>query len=84
MGTYLLPHLVHPGLFQPPSGSPSHGSRPGHDPLMLVVVLLVLLGSWKLVVAGLLSLGNATPSGTVETSSASSMHRGCLTVLIGC
>jgi hypothetical protein len=32
---------------------------------MLAVVLIVLLGCWKLVAAGLLSSGNATPSGLV-------------------
>jgi hypothetical protein len=32
---------------------------------MLVVVLLVFAGCWKLAAIGLLSLGNATPSGLV-------------------
>jgi hypothetical protein len=41
--TYLLPHLVHLGLLRPPSGSPFHGCRPGHDLLVLAVVFLVLL-----------------------------------------
>ena len=35
---------------------------------MLAVVLIVLLGCWKLVAAGLLSSGNATPSGLVPHS----------------
>jgi hypothetical protein len=63
--TCLLPHLVHPGLLRPPSDSPFHGCKPGHGLLMLAMVLLVLLGCWKLVAAGLLSSGNATPSGLV-------------------
>jgi hypothetical protein len=54
---------------------------------MLVVVLFVLLGRWKLATAGLLSSGSETPSGlvpTVETSSASSFRWRCLVVLDGC
>jgi hypothetical protein len=66
--TYLLPHLVHPGLLQPPCGSPSHGCRPGHDLLMLVAVLLFLLGCWKLAPSGVLSSGNAMLSGLVPQS----------------
>ncbi len=42
--TYLLPHLVHPGLLQLPSGSPFHGCRPDHGLLVLFVALLALLG----------------------------------------
>jgi hypothetical protein len=42
--TYLLPCPKHPGLLQPPGGSPSHGYRPDHGLLVLAVVLLVLLG----------------------------------------
>jgi hypothetical protein len=60
--TYLLPHLVHPRLLRPPSGSPFHGCRPGHDLLMPTVVLLVLLGCWKPTAAELLALGIALPS----------------------
>jgi hypothetical protein len=52
-------------LLRPPSGSLFHGCRPNHDLLMLVVVLLVFAGCWKLAAIGLLSLGNATPSGLV-------------------
>jgi hypothetical protein len=66
--TYLLAHLAHPRLLRPPSGSPFHGCRLGHDLLMLVVVLIVLLGCWKLVAAELLSSGNATLSGLVPHS----------------
>jgi hypothetical protein len=61
--TYLLPHLVHPGLLLPPSGSPFHGCRTGHDLLMPVVVLLLLLGCWKLNAPGLPSSGITSPSG---------------------
>jgi hypothetical protein len=53
----------------------------------LLGVHSVLLGHWELTDAELLSLGNAMPSdlfSIVETSSASSLRWGCLTVLIGC
>jgi hypothetical protein len=66
--TYLLPHLVHPGLLWPPSGSPFHGCRPNHGLLVLVMVLLVLLWCWKLAAAELFSLGNELPSGLVPQS----------------
>jgi hypothetical protein len=41
--TYLLTCPEHPGLLQPPGGSPFHGCRPDHGLLVLVVALLVLL-----------------------------------------
>jgi hypothetical protein len=85
--TYLLPHLVHPGLLWPLSGSPFHGSRPSHELLMLVVELLFLLGCWKLVTAELLSLGNKTPSGLVPHSGNILdlfLALGYLVVLVGC
>jgi hypothetical protein len=66
--TYLLPHLVHLGLLKPPSGSPFHGCRPSHDLLMLVVVLLILLGCWKLAADELLSSGNESLSDLVPHS----------------
>jgi hypothetical protein len=64
--TYLLPHLMHHGLLWPPSGSPFHGCRPGHDLLVLTVVLLVLLRCWKLATAELLSSGNDSSSDLVS------------------
>jgi hypothetical protein len=63
--TYLLPHLVHPGLLWPPSGSPFHDCRPGHTLLMFARVLLVSLRCWKLVAAELLSSGNDSSNGLV-------------------
>jgi hypothetical protein len=66
--TYLLPRLVHPGLLRPPSGSPFHGCKPGHDLLVLVVVLLVLLRCWQLAAAELLSSSNDSPSDLVPHS----------------
>jgi hypothetical protein len=60
--TCLLPHLMHPELLWPPSGSLSHGCRPGHSLLMHVLLLLVLLGCWKLTAAELLSSGMASPN----------------------
>jgi hypothetical protein len=61
--TYLLPHLVHPRLLWPPSGSPFHGCRSSHGLLMPAVVLPILLGCWKLTAAELLSSGIVSPSG---------------------
>jgi hypothetical protein len=86
-GNILLPHLVHPRLLQPPSGSPFHSCRPGHDLLMLAMVLLVLLGCWRLAAAELLSSGNESPSDLVPHSR--NIHDlllalGCLIVLVGC
>jgi hypothetical protein len=79
--TYLLPHLVHPRLLRPPSGSPFHGCRPGHGLLVLVVVLLILLRCWKLAAAKLLSSGNDSSSDLIP-------HNGdihdLLLVLVGC
>jgi hypothetical protein len=66
--TYLLPHPVHPGLLQAPSGSLFHGCRPGHGLLVLVVVFLVLLKCLKLAVAELPSLGNDPPSDHIPHS----------------
>ena len=77
--TYLLPHLVHPGLLRPPSGSPFHGCTHGHDYLLLVEVHLALLGHWGLSAAAPSSLGNASPSGLV-------LHSGsilCLLLALG-
>jgi hypothetical protein len=68
LGTYLIPCLVHPRLLRPPSGSPFHGCRPGHGLLVLAVVLLVLLRSWKLDVVELFSLSKESPSGHVPHS----------------
>jgi hypothetical protein len=42
--TYLMPCTEHPGLLQPPGGSPFHGCRPNHVLLVLAVPHLVLLG----------------------------------------
>ena len=77
--TYLLPHLVRPGLLQPPSGSPFHGCTLGHDYLLPVEVHLALLGHWGLSAAVPYSLGNASPSGLV-------LHSGsilCLLLVLG-
>jgi hypothetical protein len=73
--TYLLPHLVCPGLLQPPSGSPFHGCRPGHNLLIPAVALLVLQGRWELTNVGLLSLGIASPSGLA-------LHNGSILYLL--
>jgi hypothetical protein len=43
--TYLLPRPEHPGLPQPPGGSPFHGCRPDYRLLVYAVVLFVLLGN---------------------------------------
>jgi hypothetical protein len=53
-------------LCRPPGGSPFHTEHAaGHSCLPLAGVHSVLLGHWKLTVAEMLSLGNATPSGLV-------------------
>jgi hypothetical protein len=66
--TYLLPHLVHPGLLRPPSGSPFHDCRPSHDLLVLAMVLLVLLRCWKVAAAELLSSDNDSPTDLVPNN----------------
>jgi hypothetical protein len=77
--TYLLPHLVHPGLLRPPSGSPFHGCTLGHDCLLPAAVHLALLEHWGWSAAAPSSLGTASPSGLV-------LHSGnipCLLLVLG-
>src|SRR5688572_6366379 len=77
--TYLLPHLVHPGLLRPPSGSPFHGCTLGYDCLLPAAVHLALLEHWGWSAAVPSSLGTASPSGLV-------LHSGnipCLLLVLG-
>jgi hypothetical protein len=43
-GNNLPPRPEHPGLLQPPGGSPFRNCRPDHGLLVLAVALFVLLG----------------------------------------
>jgi hypothetical protein len=59
-----MPRPKHPGLLQPPGGSPFHSCRPDHGLCLLVTLHSAWQGHWELA-AELLSLGNDSPNGLI-------------------
>jgi hypothetical protein len=75
-----------PGLLLPPDGSASHGcSASEHDCLLLGEAHFCFAGAWLLLSYLLWTMHHLMALlSTMEASSASSLHWGCLSALVGC